>query len=332
VTRAIALALALVGCRGSHDAPAPTAAQARSASAVDVCQAFVTRAWNYLPALAPTKATPEQFVASCQKMPETPSVVLCVAGANDNLAVKTCLTDSVHAASQAFLDHLKVPMPAGATSSGWVPVRMPPPRLRYSAKTDASSAGTNPTYFSIIEDAPLFIVADSANPDASKLASSALSSYPPQVCATPDDDYVMMRCAFRVVNDRLVQAGKTAALAAVTIHGQQAVVANAGDVRVMWRHGDAFDPLSIAEDTAPLGSSSHAKAMIREVVIHGDDTLVILNRGLFDAAGETKVRDTTQGVAEIAQLDAAIEQLLAAGAKPTSYPARSAIVVHVVGP
>jgi hypothetical protein len=321
VLKAVALlGLLSIGC--SHRDPVRPA---------DDCQRFVDKAWRLLPEVAPTKITPEEFLAGCRKQAAVP-VVRCVAEARGDEGVRRCLEAGKEAISQAAVDGFAAQVFGDARLAVTPDAAEAVLKIRYAAKTEVSAAGTNPTYFSIVEDAALFIVADSDNPAASKLAAEAMAPFPSPDCpgAATDDD-AQMRCALDRVNARLVRERATVSIAAVTVRGHQAVVAFAGDVPVLLRQGAKLGVLAPAAPSPPLGSAPSVKPDLQTIELSSSDTIVIANRGLLRALGPTGVAGALPaGPSTVQEIEHAVEQIVDAAKRVPRHDALSLILVHLV--
>lgn len=125
------------------------------------------------------------------------------------------------------------------------PAPPPPPvhakasaKIRYAAKTQPRYSGENNTYFSIVEDAQLFVVADAPEPEGSRHAADTIGAFPPKDCAPRrDPDEAAMWCALERAHAALRAKHETSAVTAVVVREGEALVAFAGDVPIVLRHG-----------------------------------------------------------------------------------------------
>jgi Stage II sporulation protein E (SpoIIE) len=203
-------------------------------------------------------------------------------------------------------------------------------KIRYAAKTQPRYSGENNNYFSIVEDARLFLVSDATAPDASKLAAETVSAFPPKACPPRHDpDEALMWCALERANATLRSAHQTSALTAVVVRDREMLVAFAGDVPIVLRHGTTSTVLS---SLAPnLGTTTAAQPELRWVPFGAGDTFVIVDRGLLDATGEARVRDAASATAnETKQIEDATSALVDQGMPIRDHAELTALFVHVV--
>jgi hypothetical protein len=168
--------------------------------------------------------------------------------------------------------------------------------IRYAARTDNALDRTNSTYFSIVEDDVLFVLADAPNPRASEDAAKRLTAAYAKDCRDQlGDDRVA--CA--------VAHTSGSAIAAVAIEGNVAHVASVGEVPVLFRHGHTLSP---------------------------GDSLLLVNQRLLDALGRTTVRAAMPDMPSSKdELEAAVARLLD-DSKPWRKPQdpATAILVQLV--
>src|SRR5262249_27980701 len=144
-------------------------------------------------------------------------------------------------------------------------------------------------YFSVIEGAQLFVLADGAQPvpDGARLAAEAMSPYPPTGC--PSDapaDEAELRCAVERANAKIVEAAAgSTSIAAVAMPHHEAPVAVAGDASVL-----GIGELARAPANVPLGTPSLAPIRVHRIALSSADTIAIVDRGLLDAVGPAAIQ------------------------------------------
>lgn len=205
------------------------------------------------------------------------------------------------------------------------------PKLRYAAKTQNSAAGPNQTFFNIVEDEGLFSVADAGGPtnagDPAKLAAQAVSPFSRESCQE-------LGCVVNGINDQLA-TGKlgTASLAVAVFEGRKASLAISGDARVVWMHAGTRKPEIFAarEPGKPLGSSSTTAVTMHAIELRDGDSIAIVNRGLFETVGTAGIaRTLPSAFATLAELEVAVNGLIADAERVPEHPALTTIMVHVV--
>ncbi len=215
---------------------------------------------------------------------------------------------------------------------------------RYAAKTEASAAGPNETYFAIVEDDGLFIVADSTQldqddskhvpVDAAKFAAEVVSTTMPESCPPSSGpiDEALMACRIRAANTKLLGLNaKTASIAAVALRGNKALVGFAGDVTVLWIHDGVTEVVSSTANSSPIGASPTSSFGLRWVDMGPSDTIAIVNRGLFDHVGKARIQELIpSGPSETKELDDSMTLLIDEAKMVPHHVALSAIFVKLL--
>jgi hypothetical protein len=203
--------------------------------------------------------------------------------------------------------------------------RATPFKIAYAARTDDAPNGTNGTYFSIVEDDALFILAD-GTPEASKAAAELVADLFAHACPAGDDE-AQLRCAFDRATTRLQHDHRTTSITAVTVRGSQALVARAGDTPVIWRHGNALDVFDRA--TAKLGEPSPPQ--FQTLDLQRGDTMFIVNKRMLEIVGTDSIRSAAPERESRKDVVAArVESLLAAGRHARgAKDALTAVAIHL---
>lgn len=216
--------------------------------------------------------------------------------------------------------------------------------IRYAALTEASAAGANETYFSIIEDESLFILADATRPpgdaskrvpaDASRLAAEAMSPDKPDTCPPSNvaADEARLTCALERAHAKLltVGAGETS-IAAVAVRGRQALVGSSGDVSVLWIHGGRIEVVAPTANRRPIGTSATPQFDVRRIDLNASDTIAIVSRGLVEAVGLDRIKGVVPaGPMETTKLKETIASLVGEGKQARGHGALTAVFVHLV--
>lgn len=215
------------------------------------------------------------------------------------------------------------------------PVPGEPIKVRYAAKTETAANGANPTFFNIVEDEGLFVVADGVplKSDPAKLAAQGVSPLAGEDCKDTAPD-AQLACAVRRVNDRLVttEAG-SASIAAVVVadgHAYAAISGTAWVVRIQ-RGTRELTVQSAREPLKPLGTSATAALSIYELDLDVGDTIAIVNRAVIDVLGPDGIaRALPATMPDPKALEAGVETLVAAAIRGAEHPAVAVIVLHGV--
>jgi hypothetical protein len=146
-----------------------------------------------------------------------------------------------------------------------------------------------------------------------------------------DPDETELWCAIEHAHEALRAAHQTSAFAIAIVRDREALIAFAGDVPIAVRHGAKVDLLGPRLAMQPLGSAPGAQVDVRWIPFDGDDTLVIVSRGLLAAVGLDRVRaalDTR--VHETRQLEDTIAKLVDDGVAVRDHAELTAVIAHLV--
>ncbi len=184
-----------------------------------------------------------------------------------------------------------------------------PLKIRYAARTDNAPNGTNNTYFTIVEDEALFVVADADDPYTGKAAAEHFSAAFAKQCHGVS---APLSCALDQTHRELDYSSFS--LGALAIAGHHAGIWTLGSVRVAYRHGDRFEVIDNARSLEP------------------GDSFLLVNQRLLEVVGEARVRAALPEAASSKdQLEASVARLLddAKTSRRPDDPA-TAILVQVV--
>jgi Stage II sporulation protein E (SpoIIE) len=203
-------------------------------------------------------------------------------------------------------------------------------KIRYAAKTQPAFSGINNNYFSIVEDAALFLVADANDPAASRLVAEAMGVYPQTECAPRvDPDERAMWCGIERANRDLRAAKQTSSFAAVIVRDGAALVATAGDVPIYVRNG-ATGGLVGVRTVPALGTDPTAQADVKWIPLAIGDSLVIVDRGLLAALGLDRLRAAAAPtVAAKVDLETAVSTLVDAGMPLRDHAELTAVEIYL---
>ena len=218
------------------------------------------------------------------------------------------------------------------------PAPAPPPvharvqkKITYAAKTQPRYSGENNNYFGIVEDGPLFVVADAVQPAASQLAADTIDKFPPTACAPRrDPDEELLWCALDHANAALRAAHQTSSVTVALVRERETLVAFAGAIPVVLRHGAHGDVIRPRSAVPLLGSTPTPQLELRWVPFAPGDTLVLLDAGLLAAIGLDQVRDAVAATAtDKAQLATAVDGMVDRGMAVREHAELTAVVVHL---
>ncbi len=203
-------------------------------------------------------------------------------------------------------------------------------KIRYAAKTQPAYSGTNNTFFSIVEDAALFLVADAKDPAASRLLANELEVYPQTACADRrDPDEREMWCGIERANRSLRAANQTSSFTAVIVRDGAALVATAGDVPIYIRNGTTGGIVRV-RSVPPLGTSAAPQVDVKWIPLAVGDSFLIVDRGLLTALGLPRVRAAAApAVAEKVDLETAVGSLVDEGMALHDHAELTAVGVHL---
>ena len=203
-------------------------------------------------------------------------------------------------------------------------------KIRYAAKTQPAFSGINNNFFSIVEDAALFLVADAKDPAASKLLADEMGVYPQTGCADRrDPDEREMWCGIERANRSLRAAKQTSSFAAVIVRDGAALLATAGDVPVYVRNG-ATGAIVAVRSVPPLGTSATPQADVKWIPLAVGDSFLIIDRGLLVALGLPRVRDAAAPAVDgKVDLETAVGSLVDAAMPLRDHAELTAVEVHL---
>ena len=188
-------------------------------------------------------------------------------------------------------------------------------RILYAARTDNALDNSNTTYFSIVEDHALFVVADAPNPDDSRALAETMTALVGSECNVPDVT-AQMNC---VTSRATAQVPRPVSWAAVAVRDNHALLASAGRASIL---------VSDGTNVSRLGSP-----LARSIDLRRGYTIMIIDQPSLDAIGIDRVRRAMPATETDTQtLEAALVQLATDTESARAKHATSVVMIHLVRP
>ena len=188
-------------------------------------------------------------------------------------------------------------------------------RILYAARTENALDNSNTTYFSIIEDHALFVIADAANPDDSRGLVARMSELLGGECNVTNVTQ-QMNC---VTSRAMAQIPRPVSWAAVAVRDNHALLASAGRAPIL-----VSDGTNVTRFNSPLA---------RSIELRRGNTIMIVDQASLDAIGVERLRRAMPATeTQKETLEAALSQLVTDTESARDKHATSVVMIHLVRP